>query len=59
MILLVKLCWNLLNILKETDLIKLNSLTLDSTSIEANDSSYNVADENQMQAYFKHNFMKL
>ena len=56
---MVKLCWNLLNMLKETDLIKLNGLTLDSTSIEANASSYNVADENQMQAYFKHDFMKL
>ena len=44
---------------KETGLIKLNGLALDSTSIEANASSYNVADENQMQAYFKHNFMKL
>ena len=34
---------------KETGLIKLNGLALDSTSIEANASSYNVADENQMQ----------
>ncbi len=34
---------------KETGLIKLNGLALDSASIEANASSYNVADENQMQ----------
>ena len=44
---------------KEKGLVKLNGLALDSTSIEANASSYNVADENQMQACFKHNFMKL
>ena len=31
--LLLKLCWNLLNMLKETGLIKLNGLALDSTSI--------------------------
>ena len=35
---------------KEQGLVKINSLALDSTSIEANASSYNVADKNQMQA---------
>ena len=35
---------------KETGLVKLNGLALDSTSIEANASSYNVADKNQIQA---------
>ena len=35
---------------KRNGLIKLNGLALDSTSIEGNASSYNVADENQMQA---------
>ena len=38
---------------KETGLVKLNGLALDSTSVEANASSYNVADKNQMQAIFK------
>ena len=35
---------------KDAGLIKLNALALDSASIDANTSSYNVADENQMQA---------
>ena len=35
---------------KEKGLVKLNGWALDSTNVEANASSYNVVDENQMQA---------
>ena len=40
----------MLNNAKETGLAKLNGLALDSTSIKANASSYNVANKNQIQA---------
>ena len=45
---------------KESGLVKLNGLALDSTSIEANASSYNVADKNQIQAILNtiHEFIK-